>query len=266
MALFALLTRDLAVDWAVRDIQAGDPAVVRTASWNRLRWLVRERPVGGVILDAGALPGRRDSVSVMSELTGRFPSVAPILIARSSTRPQTLLRLGRVGLEHLVLVHLDHLRSSLAEAVRRALRHGTEGLVTRVLSPYLPAGETRALRLALTGVLWGWDAEELALQVGFTRPHLSVRLKKVGLPPTGHLLLWARLLHAGRWLDDPGRTAESTSRQLGYANGATFRRALRNHVGCTPTELRRHGAFDFVMSRFLEYCDVERDPFGRSVA
>jgi AraC-like DNA-binding protein len=81
------------------------------------------------------------------------------------------------------------------------------------------------------------------------------------------LLLWARLMHAGRWLGEPGRSAESVSRQLDYANGATFRRALRNYLELTPTEIRSEGGLDVVLRAFLDVCglpDSLRD--ARSVA
>ena len=41
--------------------------------------------------------------------------------------------------------------------------------------------------------------EELAAEVGLSRPHLSQRFKNAGLPSVGHFLLWARLFHAGHW-------------------------------------------------------------------
>ena len=127
------------------------------------------------------------------------------------------------------------------------------------MSPYLPIREARSLRLAMDGVIRGWSAERLAEAVGLTRPHLSERLKAAGLPSAGHLLVWARLLHAGRWLEDPGRSAESVSRQLEYSSGAAFRRALRNYVDTTPTETREAGGFAFVLDRFLASCSVDRD-------
>jgi AraC-like DNA-binding protein len=109
------------------------------------------------------------------------------------------------------------------------------------------------IRLALDGVHRRWSADDFAAHVGFSRPHLSVRLKRLGLPSLGHLLTWTRLLQAGRWLEEPGRTGESVSRQLEYSSGAAFRRALKQYTGATPREVEA-GGLPFVLRRFIDSC------------
>ena len=74
-----------------------------------------------------------------------------------------------------------------------------------------------------------------------------------------------RRVVAGCWLSEPGRTGESVSRQLEYANGSTFRRALRNYVGATPTEVREEGGLSLVLSRFLNRCGLEEPDLGSEV-
>ena len=139
--------------------------------------------------------------------------------------------------------------------------------MTRAVSAHLPASETLAVRLALRGAQLGWRTDELAARAGVTRAHLSVRVKASGLPSSGHLLVWAKLLHAGRWLGDPGRTGESVSRQLEYSSGAGFRRALRNYTGATPMEIREAGGLEPVLDAFLATCGLGRhQPRGLFVA
>jgi AraC-like DNA-binding protein len=70
------------------------------------------------------------------------------------------------------------------------------------------------------------------------------------------MLTWAKLLHAGRWLADPGRSAQSVSRQLEYSSGAAFRRALRSYGGLTPTQVRAGGGLAPVLERFLDACGL----------
>ena len=72
------------------------------------------------------------------------------------------------------------------------------------------------------------------------------------------------MLHAGRWLEEPGRSAESVSRQLGYADGSAFRRALRNYVGATPTEVAEGGGLGMVLERFVDACDLLIHPRAMS--
>jgi AraC-like DNA-binding protein len=265
MPFVAVLTKDPKVRAAVRH-PVGPRAVATAREWERLVWLVRERPVTGAVLDTASLPGRLGADAALGELRRRFPSLATVLIARPGADPLSLFRLGRAGLGELVLLPADSL-SGVAVALRDALGAGTEAVVARAVSTYLPTRETLSLRLALEGVQHGWSSEELAGHVGLTRPHVSVRLRACGLPSTGHLLVWAKLLHAGRWLADPGRTAESVSRQLGYSSGAAFRRALRRYVGMTPSSVRALGGLRPVLARFLDECGLPDSlQGGRSAA
>lgn len=267
MALVTVLTRDSKVRRAVRGPLLDDHTVAATRSWERQLWLVRERPVTAVVLDSGALPHQLAADVAVGELRRRYPSLATLLIVRSGVDPLSLFRLGRAGLGGMVLLPVDALEGEVARAIRMALQAGTSALVTRTVSPHVPMREVDAIRLALEGVQRGWGTEELASRLGLTRPHLSVRLKGVGLPSAGHLLLWAKLLHAGRWLLDPGRSGESVSRQLEYSSGAAFRRALRTYVGSTPTEVREGGGLRLVLGHFLDACGLgDSVVFDRSVA
>jgi len=137
----------------------------------------------------------------------------------------------------------------------------------RTVSPNVPGAMSDVLALALDRVHRSWSADVFAHEVGYSRPFLSERLKEAGLPSTGHLLTWTRLLHAGHWLTEPGRSGESVSRQLGYSSGSAFRRALRNYVGGTPTELIANGGFTAVLESFVEACDLAGPSrLARSVA
>lgn len=266
MPFLALLTRDPDVERAVRRPLEHRHVVARAGNWDRLGHLIRERPVTCALLDEACLPLFAGTAGSVADLKARFPSLPLILVARPETDPFALLRLGRAGIDRLVLVRVDDLERDAEEVVAKALTHSTDALVTRAVSPYLPARVLGALRLALEGVLHRWSAGTLACRTGFSQPHLSVCLKAAGLPSAGHLLVWSRLLHAGRWLADPGRSAESVSRQLDYSSGAAFRRALRSYTGATPTEVVEAGGFPFVLDRFVLRCGIADEGEGRSVA
>ena len=267
MAFLAVHTSDSQVRRAVSDALWMDHALARSSSWRRTVRLVAERPLTGVVLDAERIPSDVGLMPAVAELSERFPSLWLVLVARSGTDPWGLFRLGRAGLEGLVLTHLDELRSGVSRAIRTGFARSTEALVTRAISAYLPARGVRAVRLALRGAQLGWTTDQLAERAGFSRAHFSARLKATGLPSTGHLLGWARLLHAGRWLSDPGRTGESVSRQLGYSSGAAFRRALRNYTGATPMAIREAGGLEPVLDTFLGVCQfATSEPADLSVA
>lgn len=267
MPLLAALSREATLVGALRSRvrPAGDVAEAR--SWYGLVRLVRERPVTCVALDGAALTPPRAPHLCVAELRRRFPSVAIVFVHGRHDSPWTLFRLGRVGLDGLALASASEGAEALWDAIGRAATDSTDALVARAIGVGLPSWETSVIRLALNGVQLGWDTESLANATGLTRPHLSVRLKSAGLPSAGHLLIWAKLLHAGRWLSDGGRSAESVSRQLEYSSGAAFRRALHNYVGGTPTEVKQTGGFWRVLAAFLDVCGLGASlGSGRSVA
>ncbi len=266
MPFLALLTRDPDVERAVRRPLEERHLVATARGWDRLIHVIRERPITCAVLDEAALPVLGGAAGSVADFKARFPSLPLVLLARPDADPFALLRLGRAGIERLVLARVDDLARDGAEAVSRALVDTPDALVTRAVSPYLPARVRGALRLAMEGVQRCWSAGMLADRVGLSQPHLSVLLKAVGLPSVGHLLMWARLLHAGRWLTDPSRSAESVSRQLDYSSGAAFRRALRTHTGATPTEVIEAGGLSFVLDHFLVRCGMAETREDRSVA
>lgn len=260
MAFVFLLTRDVDVERGARRALEDRHVVARAGGWERLLHTVRERPVTCVIVDDGCL-GQRHPWSAASELRERFPSVPVVWLARSGGDPFDLLRLGRAGVERLLHLGGQDLERELHGNVAKALGRGTEALVTREISPYLPQRLLVTVRWSLDAVHRRLSADQVAEGMGLSRPHLSLLLKGQGLPSLGHLLVWGRLLHAGRWLADPGRSAESVSRQLDYSSGAAFRRALRRYVGATPTEVLEGGGYSFVMDRFMDRCGLVR-PLG----
>jgi len=265
MAFLCLLTRDPEVERPIRRALEARHVVARCGAWERLLHTVRERPATCAILDEAFLPALGRPAGAAAEIRARFPSVGVVWLARPGADPLDLLRLGRAGIERLVLVPIDDVAGDVGAGVAGALARGTDALVTREISPYLPARILAAVRYAMDDVHRRPSADDLAGRVGLTRAHLSVCTKAFGLPSAGHLLVWARLLHAGRWLSDPGRSAESVSRQLDYSSGAAFRRALKSYVGATPREVIRNGGLGFVLERFMRQCSLRRSG-GRTAA
>ena len=259
MSFLALLSRDRLLK-EVLERSLPRHALVRSPSWPGLLRVVRERPVTVALVDLAELERVEDR---LVELRASFPHLGLVLMARRQDDPVALFRLGRAGIRNLILLASDHLQRDLPRTLARADEEGTTALVARRLSAYLPRRELMTVRDALDGVHERWSADGFAARMGLSRPHLSVRMKRLGLPSTGHLLTWARLMHAGRWLEEPGRTGESVSRQLEYSSGAAFRRALRQYTGATPTQVAERGGLDFVLARFVERCGLRS---GRAVA
>ena len=256
MSLTALFTQDPVLTTALERASGPSHVVLSTASWQGLIRLIRERPVTAAGLDVCALAAGRSPDEALAEVFSRFPNLGLIVLSHRQTDPIRLFRLGRVGVPNLILLGVEELGRAVPRALQRAQELGATASVIRALAPYLPQRELEAVRLAMDGVHHRWNADRFAASLGLSRPFLSQRLKACGLPSAGHLLIWARLLHAGFWLEEPGRTGESVSRQLEYSSGAAFRRALKLYTGATPTEVMYQGGLKFVLQKLLQSCGL----------
>lgn len=249
MALIALASADAGVR---RDIVACLDRrwhdLLHTPSWEAVARLLRERPASLLLLDLSRLP-RSEGPAALLALRRSFPGVPIVALART-VEPRTLFELGRARIVNLVLVDVEGSPLEMARAIARSLERGLLGIVSRRLCEAVSPAGLHLVRGAVQLTHRCWSADRFARSFGYSRPVLSERLRAEGLPPTGHLLLWARLLHAGYWLPDPGRSGESVSRQLEYANGAVFRRTLRTWLGATPTELVQRGGVEHVLDAF----------------
>lgn len=257
MALIAVYGRDRELRRRFAAVLEPVHEVAESPSWKGFRRLVRERPVTAAVTDLSSLGVGGTAVGRLLRFRSSFPSLGIVVLVQRHRDPVILFRLGTMGIQNVVLLDVDGVDRFLLRSVGRALERGVSSLVTRAVSAYLPPRELTAVRTALDGVHRRWSAEEFADRVGLSRPFLSECFKEWGLPSVGHFLLWTRLLHAGYWLPDPGRTAQSVSRQLEYSNGSAFRRALRQRTSATPTEVVEAGGFPFVLRHFLDACEFD---------
>lgn len=256
MGLIAIYGRNRQLRRRFGDVLKPAHETAGSASWEGFRRLVRERPVTVGVADLASLRVGGSAVGRLLRFRSSFPSLGLIVLVQRHRDPVVLFRLGTMGIQNVVLMDVDDVDRFLSRSVARAMDGGVVSLVSRAVGAHLPRRELEAVQTALDGVHRQWTAEQFADHVGLSRPFLSECFKDHGLPSVGHFLLWTRLLHAGYWLPDPGRTAESVSRQLEYSNGSAFRRALRNRTHATPTEVVESGGFSFVLRHFLDACDL----------
>lgn len=221
--------------------------LLHTPSWEALPRTVRERPVSVLVVDLDLLPP--EGPPALVGLRRDFPSL-PVAILARRTDPYLLFELGKSRASQLVLLDAEGPRPELRRALERSLARSAPGMVVRQLAEMVSPDVLTVVRGSLELTHRCWSADRFARSFGLSRPVLSERLRASRLPATGHLMLWARLLHAGHWLPDPGRSGESVSRQLEYANGAVFRRALRSAMGLTPTGLAGAGGLWRVLQAF----------------
>ncbi|MGW8265250.1 MAG: helix-turn-helix domain-containing protein, partial [Longimicrobiales bacterium] len=91
---------------------------------------------------------------------------------------------------------------------------------------------------------------DLASALGLKPRTLLRGLRALGLAPPRTLLLWGRMVQASHLLERPHGTVENVAFRLGYATAGALRKALKQHVGCTPTTLQRRGGLAWTLGVF----------------
>lgn len=251
MALWAVLADNRPLGRTLAGFMEPRHSLVASSSWGGLNRVIRERPVTGIIVSFEAIPTYPSRERALTGLTSRFPNSALVLLVKRDGDPFTLFQLGKIGIRNLVLTPMDRRGIELTRTLAQASNRSPASRVSRLLGTFLSRRELRTAHLAMDSIHRRWSAEDLAGEVGLTRPHLSARFKEAGLPSIGHFLLWAKLFYAGHWLEEPGRSGESVARQLGYSSGAAFRRALKLYTGATPTRVKEDGGLRLVVRQFF---------------
>lgn len=225
-------------------------------SWASLERSVRDRPVTEVLVDVSALD-RETGPQQVCRLRSLYPSVGVVLVCPPPIDARALFEIGRTcGELPVVVPGVDDLAGRLNMILASASGSRVAGRVVSRLTGLLPAREMGVVRASLEWTHRCWSSEVLAQAFGYSRPFLSHCLREQGLPPLGRLQVWARMFHAGAWLADPGRSAESVAAQLEYSDGSGFRRTLRTQLGATPSGVIAAGGLDFVLSRFMMDCTL----------
>ncbi len=183
MALLAVLAGDRPLKLRLTELLEPQHSLASVHSWGGLTRIVRERPVTGAIVDLEAVPVHPSSERILAGLRTQFPHLGLVILLQKRRDPFTLFRLGKAGIRNLVLLPVEELKHELAKTLARAGEEGATSFVVRALSPYLPRRELRIAHLAMDSVHRRWSAEELADEVGLTRPTSVSDSRRWDSPP-----------------------------------------------------------------------------------
>ncbi len=223
--------------------------VVRARAWRELRELTRAlEPVACVldISDSHSLA----SLTRLRELRKHQPTVALVVASDFRGREFDLYRLGRLSVDGVLrledLPGGREIRGVLEEAMAVAVANVVIGGPGRDL----PAIAQDALRWAIEHAESCPQVSDLAAGLALGPRALLRELKAANVVPPRSFLLWGRLIRASHLLARSQETVESTAFRLGYATGATLRKALKRHVGCSPTTLGKRGGLWWTLEVF----------------
>lgn len=201
-----------------------------------------------VLLAVLVSPLGDSTVPLLASLRVKLPHVP--VIAYVEMKPDNarhLLAAGHGGVS-LVLVHdTPDSRQLLADVLREAHAHTLAGHLQGALDQVKSGYVIRFCQYCLTHAARPLTVERVASDIRVTRQHLAREFAVAGLRPPGWYVGASRILLAAKLLDIQQQPVERVARVLHYPSGTALRQAMRHYTSMTPSELRRHGGFEYVL-------------------
>jgi AraC-like DNA-binding protein len=185
-------------------------------------------------------------------------SVALVIASDFRGREMELYHLGRVSVDGVLRLEEEPTAREIRAVVDRALTSSLAEMVVQITARDLPPLIQEALRWVIENAEARPQVTALAAALAVTPRALLKETDALELTPPRDLLLWGRLIRASHLLEHSHETVESVAFQLGYATGGALRKALKRHVGCSPTTLLRRGGLAWTLKVF------QRDGLRRS--
>lgn len=203
----------------------------------------------GCILDLPD-PGLPTPLTALRHLSRRHPSLALIVAGDFSGREMDLYHLGRVSVDGVIRLEEQPTPRRILATVDEALAGRLAEVVVETVARDLPPLAQEVVRWAVERAESRPKVSDLASGMGLTPRTLLRGLRAMGLAPARTLLLWGRLIQASLLLERQYDTVENVAFRLGYATAGSLRKALKEHVGCTPTNLEHRGGLAWTLGVF----------------
>jgi AraC-like DNA-binding protein len=209
--------------------------------WVDAEPVIRRHPVGALVADL-AIEGKPEP-GKLRQLRTMFPSVAAVVwVSLDHEVARALADCGAAGVTRVLVRGYDNDPRVIAQTVADGLAEGTYArtldLVLAELGPETPA----RLRWVLREILEAPDrvrtAEELARRARVETRTIFRWFRRAKLATPHTVITAARVLVAGRMLQDPGLTVDDVARRLGYSDARYLTEHARRLAGMTAAELR----------------------------
>jgi AraC-like DNA-binding protein len=209
--------------------------------WVETETIIRDHPIGVLVADL-SIEGRPDA-GKLRQLRLMFPSVSALLwVSLTHDVAPALVDCGAIGVTKVLVRGYDNDSRVIAESVAEKMSEGihawTLDLVLHHMGRDTPARLRWVLREILDAPAEIRTAEELARRAGVDTRTVFRWFRRARLTTPHTVITAARVLLAGRMLQDPGLTVDDVSRRLGYSDPRYLAEHARKLVGMTPGELR----------------------------
>jgi AraC-like DNA-binding protein len=201
--------------------------------------LLRSSDVDVMVIDPAM--DERESNGMLEEIVAAHSQVPAIVYtALTPAAMRDVIRLARVGLQHVVLNRFDDEPARFLDLIERAPAHPLAEAMLQELEPALralPVIVTRAIEQLFRSPGRVKNTQELARLAGMIPRTLYRHMMPVGLQPR-QLLICARLLRTYTLVREPGVRVKEVAFRLGYADPDHLTEQLREWTGCSPKDLR----------------------------
>jgi len=186
-------------------------------------------------------------LTALRRLRRQHPSLTLLVAGDFSGREMHLYHLGRVSVDGVIRLEENPTPRQILTSVDEALATRLAEVAVHAVAQDLPPLAQEAIRWAIENAESRPQVSDLAAAMGVKPRTLLRGLQAADLAPPRTLLLWGRLVQASHLLERPHGTVENVAFRLGYATAGTLRKALKEHVGCTPTALQRRGGLAWTL-------------------
>ena len=192
----------------------------------------------------------------VEEVIARHPSLSVIIyttLAPASMR--LVVRLARLGVQHVVLNRFDDEPRRFLELLERVPAHPVAELMLRELEDPLrtvPVVLARAIEQLVRSPSRARSIPEFAAMAGMTPRTLYRHMTPVGIQPR-QLIVSARLLRAYIFLRGPGHRLKEVALKLGYTEPQQLSEQLRTWTGLAAKDIRRTLAPEEFVRRIVEH-------------
>jgi len=218
-------------------------------NFSEMEVLLQETEAQGCILDIFDSPSSIP-LSSLRRLRRRYPTLALVIASDFSGKEMDLYHLGRLSVDGVIRMEDQASSRDILAVVDNALAASLATLVVRTTAPDLPPIAQDAIRWVIEHAESRPQVSELAAALAMSPRGFLREMKTLDLVSPRTLLLWGRLIRASNLLQRSSETVESVAFHLGYATGGALGKALKRHVGCSPTELLERGGLTWTLEVF----------------
>jgi AraC-like DNA-binding protein len=195
-------------------------------------------------------PAPSTPLNHLRQLRRRYPTLALVIASDFTDREMELYHLGRLRVDGVIRMEEGPPPREILAVVDRAI---AASLATRVVLAggiSLPPLGQEAIRWAIEHAESRPQVSQLAAAMAMGPRPLSREMKALNLGSPRRFLLWGRLIQASHLLERSTETVESVAFRLGYSSGGALGKALKRHVGFSPTVLLEGGGAELAIRVF----------------